>query len=89
MLIVMVIDALTYYPTIRKSFHKPETEPPVSYGFAGLRYFLMLFAVPDPTWENLLYPFFLMITDWGFAVFIIVRRAQLGLSLTEYSKKSV
>ena len=85
--IVILIDMLTYYPTIRKSFHKPDTEPPVSYGFAGMRYFLMLFAIPDPTWGNLLYPFFLMSTDWCFAVFIVIRRAQLGLPLTEYHRK--
>lgn len=86
LLLIMVIDCLTYYPTIRKSFHKPQSEPPISYMFAGARYFLMLFAVPNPTWETLLYPFFLMATDWGFAIYIVIRRAQLGLPLHEYAK---
>ena len=85
--IVIIIDALTYWPTIRKSFHKPQTEPPISFVFAGLRYFLMLFAVPDPSWENLIYPFFLMITDWGFAIYIVIRRYQLGYPLHEYAKE--
>lgn len=88
-LVVMIIDVLTYWPTIRKSYHKPQTEPPISYGFAGMRYFLMLFAVPNPTWETLLYPFFLMLTDWGFAIYIVVRRAQLGYPLHEYSRKTI
>ena len=86
--IIIIIDMLTYYPTIRKSYNKPQTEPPISYGFAGMRYFLMLFAIPDPTWQTLMYPFFLMATDWGFAVFIVIRRAQLGYPLHEYSKKT-
>ncbi len=86
LVLIMVIDALTYWPTIRKSFHKPDTEPPISYGFAGMRYFLMLFAVPDPTWQTLMYPFFLMITDWGFAIYIVIRRWQMGYPLHEYSK---
>lgn len=85
--LVVTIDALTYWPTVRKSYYKPQTEPPISYGLAGLRYFLMLFAVPDPTWQNLMYPFFLMITDWGFAVYNMVRRFQLDLPLHEYAKK--
>jgi len=85
--IIIVIDSLTYWPTIRKSYFKPDTEPPVSYFFAGLRYFLMLFAIPDVTWQTLMYPFFLMATDWGFAVYIIIRRAQLNMPLHEYSKK--
>jgi hypothetical protein len=87
-LIIIVIDGLTYWPTIRKSYHKPDTEPPVSYFFAGLRYFLMLFAVPDATWQTLMYPFFLMATDWSFALYIIIRRAQLGMPLHEYSNKN-
>lgn len=87
--LIISIDALTYWPTIRKSYHKPDTEPPISYGFAGLRYFLMLFAVPDPNWQNLMYPFFLMATDWGFAVYIVIRRAQLGLPLHEYKANKI
>lgn len=85
--IIIMIDLLTYWPTIRKSFHNPESEPPISSGLAGLRYFLMLFAVADPAWQTLMYPFFLMSADWGFAIYIMVRRAQLGLPLHEYAKE--
>jgi len=84
--IIILIDTLTYWPTIRKSFHKPDTEPPVSYFFAGMRYFLMLFAVPDPTWQTLMYPFFLMATDWGFTIYIVIRRWQMGFPLHEYAR---
>lgn len=86
--IIMAIDALTYWPTIRKSFYKPQTEPPISYGLAGMRYFLMLFAVPDPTWQTLMYPFFLMASDWGFAIYIVIRRVQLGYPAHEYVKEN-
>mgnify|MGYP006268949407 CR=1 FL=1 len=89
LLLIILIDSLTYYPTYRKSFHKPQTEPPISYFFAGLRYFLMLFAVPEPTWQTLMYPFFLMLTDWGFALFVVIRRYQLSLPLHEYAKVKV
>lgn len=84
--IIILIDALTYWPTIRKSFRKPQNEPPISYIFAGTRYFLMLFAIPEPTWQNLVYPFFLMSFDWIFAAYVIIRRKQLGYPLHEYSK---
>lgn len=88
-LIVIVIDGLTYWPTIRKSYMRPDTEPPFSYFYAGSRYFLILFAVPDPTWETLAYPFFLMATDWCFAAYIMIRRWQLGMPIHEYSKKKI
>ena len=84
--IIILIDALTYWPTIRKSFRKPQNEPPISYIFAGTRYFLMLFAIPEPTWQNLVYPFFLMSFDWIFAAYVMIRRKQLGYALHEYSK---
>ena len=84
--IIILIDALTYWPTIRKSFRKPQNEPPISYIFAGTRYFLMLFAIPEPTWQNLVYPFFLMSFDWVFAAYVMIRRKQLGYTLHEYSK---
>ncbi len=74
---IICIDILTYYPTIRKSWLKPWDEPPLSYFWAGFRYFLALFAVPDPSFSTLLYPFFLMATDWGFALYILWRRRAL------------
>jgi len=86
-IIIISIDFLTYFPTFRKSFNKPQTEAPISFFIAGLRYFFMLSAIPEPTWQNLAYPFFLMIMDWAFAGFIVIRRAQMGLPLHEYQKE--
>lgn len=82
-IVIVVIDILTYYPTIRKSWHDPWGEPPMSYFWAGLRYFLALFAVSPVTWETLFYPFFLMATDWGFALYILYRRKVLINKLKE------
>lgn len=88
LVIVLIIDFLSYWPTIRKSYNKPQTEPPISALISGLRYVFILLAVPNPTWETLIYPFYLLLTDWGFAVYIVVRRWQLGHPLHEYSKKN-
>jgi len=71
---IIVIDILSYYPTFRKSWSDPWGEPPHSAFWAGFRYFLILFAVPDPSLKTLFYPFFLMISDWGFMVYLIWRR---------------
>ena len=77
LVIIIAIDVLTYYPTIRKSWTKPWGEPPRSYFWAGLRYFLALFAVPDAEFATLVYPFVLMASDWGFAIYVIIRRRVL------------
>ena len=79
--VIIVIDVLTYYPTIRKSWNDPWGEPALSYFWAGLRYFLALFAVPNPSWETLVYPFFLMATDWGFPIYLLIRRRILTARL--------
>ncbi len=74
---LILVDSLSYYPTIRKSWNDPWGEPPVSYLWSGSRYFFALFAVPNPEISSLTYPFFLMITDWAFAFYIFIRRRVL------------
>lgn len=74
---LIVIDFLSYWPTIRKSWADPWGEPPHSYFWAGLRYFYALFAVGDPTVANLAYPLWLMASDWGFMFYNFWRRRAL------------
>lgn len=75
--LLIFIDTASYYPTYRKSWNDPWGEPPGSYMLAGTRYFLMILAIPAPTLDNLIYPVFLMVTDWGFALFLLWRRRAL------------
>lgn len=74
---LIAIDIFSYYPTIRKSWSDPWGEPPASYFWAGLRYFFALFAVPGFSLHTLAYPFFLMASDWGFALYVLWRRSVL------------
>ena len=76
--LLIFIDTASYYPTIRKTWSDPWGEPIGSYFWAGLRYFLALFAVPDPNFANLLYPLFLMCGDWGFVIYGFWRRRVLA-----------
>lgn len=77
-LIVIFIDCLTWYPTVRKTWVRPHSEPPGSYFWAGLRYFFALLAVPEFTPEKLSYPFFLMICEWVFMIYVFQRRRWLA-----------
>jgi len=89
LIIIVIIDFLSYWPTIRKSFYRPNTEPPISACISGLRYVLILLAIPEPTWDNMIYPFYLLMADWGFAVYIVIRRYQMGYPLHEYAKSKL
>ncbi len=73
-IIIIVIDILSYYPTVRKSWHDPWGEPLQSYFWSGLRYFLILFTIAEVSAQNLFYPMFLMLSDWGFVAYIYSRR---------------
>jgi hypothetical protein len=75
--LIISIDFLSYWPTIRKSWMDPWGEPPMSYFWAGLRYFLAMLSVPQFSFDTMLYPFWLMASDWGFMLFIIWRRGAL------------
>ncbi|MAY99272.1 MAG: hypothetical protein CMH32_01955 [Micavibrio sp.] len=79
--IVAVIDILSLYPTLRKTWEDPSTEPAFSWFLSGLRYFFTLFAVPEPTIMSLAYPFFLMTCDWLIPAVVIFRRNMLKKAL--------
>lgn len=79
-IIIVIIDCLSYYPTFRKSWFKPWEEPVLSFFLAGLRYFLMLFTIETFTFEAFLYPVFLMVSDWGFVLYLLWRRHILSNS---------
>ena len=74
---LIAIDFLSYWPTIRKTWLDPWGEPPRSYFWAGLRYFFVLFSIPEPTLATLAYPFWLMATDWGYMLYNMWRRRML------------
>ncbi|MED5423317.1 MAG: hypothetical protein VX740_07745 [Pseudomonadota bacterium] len=74
LILIICIDILTFYPTVRKTYVDPSSEPPVSYFWAGMRYFFILLTVPEFSFTVLFYPLFLMVTEWGFMAFIFWRR---------------
>jgi hypothetical protein len=74
LILVIAIDILSYYPTIRKSYHAPWSEPALSAFWSGVRYFFAILAVSKPGVDTLFYPVYLMLTDWGFMLYILWRR---------------
>ncbi|MBI1308938.1 MAG: hypothetical protein GC129_03625 [Proteobacteria bacterium] len=75
--LVIIIDAFSFFPTFRKSFQQPYSEPPLFYFVAGLRYFFTIFTVADPSFKTLLYPVFLTLPEWTTCVYILWRRHRL------------
>jgi hypothetical protein len=78
LVLVILIDVFSYFPTARKSYNAPWSEPVVSGIWSGVRYFFAIMAVSQPSFGTLFYPVYLMLTDLGFVVYLLVRRWQLG-----------
>ncbi len=78
-ILLSVLDMLGFVPTIRKSWMKPQQETLSSYATNTFRFGLAIFALENYTLITALYPITWIIANGLFAVFLVVRRKQLGL----------
>lgn len=55
-IMVTLIDVVAYYPTIRKSWHKPHEEALMSYTIGAIKFLLSILALENITIITALYP---------------------------------
>ena len=75
-ILIILIDALGFYPTFRKSYYKPHEETTITYFFAGLKFAIAIIALQHYSVITYLYPAFLVIVNFIFVGLLIVRRKQ-------------
>jgi hypothetical protein len=63
-----------YYPTVRKSYHKPHEETISLYFLSGLKWVVAIAALENYSLITWLYPVSLIITNFLFVGMLIVRR---------------
>jgi hypothetical protein len=73
-ILVTVIDAVAFAPTIRKAFFHPETENGSTYALSGIKFIIGLFALESFTWTTALYPVSLVVANFAFVVMLLWRR---------------
>lgn len=73
-LCVCVIDLLGFYPTARKSWHKPWEEKIRPYLLANFKFFLGLLALAAYNPVTMLYPSFIILANSGFVALLLARR---------------
>ena len=76
-ILVTLIDALGFIPTLRKTYHKPWEETLHLYTSSGIKHALSMFAMANYSIITLIYPFSLVITNLIVVIFVIVRKKQL------------
>ncbi len=78
LVLATLIDTVGYFPTIRKSFSKPQEENLISFSIYGCTWFMSLIALADYNFLTAFYPAVTVVTSWGLMIFLIIRRRQLG-----------
>lgn len=77
-ILVAIIDALSFLPTIRKSWNNPETETVSTFILNTTKNVLLLFALESLSFVNILYPVYSIITNVIFVGILLLRREIKG-----------
>lgn len=77
LILVLLIEVLGYYPTLRKSYHKPQEEDLFSWFLSALRWVAASLAVSNITVLSLLYPVFIAVFELGFVLYLMLRLRQI------------
>lgn len=76
MSLAILVDALSFWPTIRKSFHKPFEESLFPYYASGISFFLSLMLISNVSLINILYPIIIGSMNFCFIGYIYIRRVR-------------
>ena len=78
-ILVTIIDALGFFPTFRKSFHKPHEETLITYFLSALKYVFALFALDIFSVVTALFPLYLVFANSAFFIMALIRKRQLSI----------
>jgi len=81
-LLITVIDAVGFYPTIRKSYYKPSEETASTYVLASVKCTLSIAALETFSVVTALYPASLVIMNGAFVAMLLWRR-KVGIKRKE------
>jgi len=73
-ILICIIDAVGFYPTLRKSWNKPQEEHLLAYNLGSLKFLISLFALDNITWITALYPAAIVVINSTFTVICLARR---------------
>jgi len=76
-LLGILIDALGFIPTFRKSFVHPFQETIITWFLNGLKFVFALFAFEKFTLLSAIYPVYLVLGNWTLVLLLLIRRRQI------------
>jgi hypothetical protein len=72
-IVITIIDAIAFYPTFAKTWHRPDQELPFQTIMAALKFVFSLFALNNYTVITVLYPLSLVIMNTAFIILLYCR----------------
>ena len=75
-ILITIIDALGFYPTFRKSYHKPHEETMLTFSLSGLKFVIAIIALQNYSVVTYLYPASLVLMNFIFVGLLLVRKRQ-------------
>jgi len=78
-ILIVVIDTLSFYPTFRKSWNNPWEETLIHYYFASFKFVLAIIALNNFSLLTLLYPLSLVIVNGVFIIMVLYRKKKLWI----------
>jgi hypothetical protein len=75
--LISIIDAVGFWPTIRKAYHKPWDEGLPTFLLSGIKHVISVFAQERLNTVTVLYPASLALLTFTFLGMLVVRRAAL------------
>ena len=76
-ILITTIDAIAFYPTFAKTWHRPDQELPIQTIMASLKFIISLFALNHYSIITVLYPLSLIIMNGVFLILLYGRRWSL------------
>lgn len=73
-LLIIISDALGFYPTLRKGLKKPFEETASTFIINSLKYVVAMFAMKDYSLTTILYPIYLIIMNGSFSLILFFKR---------------
>jgi hypothetical protein len=81
--LITITDILAFYPTIRKSWHKPHEDAAFAFSISATKFAIALFAIENISVATFLYPFSLVFVNGGYVVMLLWRRRVLKMDKTK------
>lgn len=82
-ILITAIDAISFYPTFRKGFFKPDEEVVFTYVMSTLKFLIGIFALEAFNLSTVLYPFSLVILNAAFVALLVWRRHVLSRDISQ------